>query len=203
MKNLWRQLRFEGIQDEHVLKAMEKLPRELFVGEHGREEAYENTPLPIGYGQTISQPYIVAFMTECLCVDNEDIVLEIGTGSGYQSAVLAQLVKKVYSVEIIKELGLSAKERLKTLDYKNIEIKIGDGYYGWEEHAPYDKIIVTAASEDIPEPLIEQLKDNGRMVIPIGFPYSTQHLMLVTKSNGKITSNSLLPVSFVPFTGKH
>jgi protein-L-isoaspartate(D-aspartate) O-methyltransferase len=203
MRNLWRQLRFEGIQDEHVLKAMEKLPRELFVGEHVREEAYENMPLPIGYGQTISQPYIVAFMTECLCVDNEDIVLEIGTGSGYQSAVLAQLVKRVYSVEIIKELGISAKERLKKLHYDNVEIIIGDGYYGWIEHAPYDKIIVTAAANEIPPPLVEQLKNQGRMVIPVGFPYTTQHLMLITKSGGIIASTTLLPVSFVPFTGKH
>lgn len=203
MRNLWQQLRTEGIEDERVLKAMANVPRELFVSNSCVEEAYENTPLPIGHGQTISQPFIVAYMTECLHVEPDDFVLEIGTGSGYQAAVLAQLAKKVYSVEIIKELGITAKERLKKLHYDNVEIIIGDGYYGWMEHAPYDKIIVTAAANEIPPPLVEQLKNQGRMVIPVGFPYTTQHLMLITKSGGKIASTTLLPVSFVPFTGKH
>jgi len=181
---------------------MEAVPRHLFVPEEYQDRAYDDGPLPIGYGQTISQPYIVAYMTELLNVGPDDVVLEIGTGSGYQAAVLSRIVKKVYTVEIIEELGLAAKERLKALNYDNVEVKIGDGYYGWEEHAPYDGIIVTAASEYIPPPLIQQLKDKGRMIIPVGSPFSVQNLMLVEKSGDKIKTKSLIPVRFVPLTRK-
>ncbi|MGB4568668.1 MAG: protein-L-isoaspartate(D-aspartate) O-methyltransferase, partial [Dysgonamonadaceae bacterium] len=191
------------ITDKKTLKAMEAVPRHLFVPEEYQNRAYEDGPLPMGYGQTISQPYIVAYMTELLNVGPDDVVLEIGTGSGYQAAVLSRIVKKVYTVEIIEELGLAAKERLKALNYDNVEVKIGDGYYGWEEHAPYDGIIVTAASEYIPPPLIQQLKDKGRMIIPVGSPFSVQNLMLVEKSGDKIKTKSLIPVRFVPLTRKN
>ncbi|MFY9117903.1 MAG: protein-L-isoaspartate(D-aspartate) O-methyltransferase [Dysgonamonadaceae bacterium] len=198
-----KQIQARGITDKKTLKAMEAVPRHLFVPEEYQNRAYEDGPLPIGYGQTISQPYIVAYMTELLNVGPDDVILEIGTGSGYQAAVLSRIVKKVYTVEIIEELGLAAKERLKALNYDNVEVKIGDGYYGWEEHAPYDGIIVTAASEYIPPPLIQQLKDKGRMIIPVGSPFSVQNLMLVEKSGDKIKTKSLIPVRFVPLTRKN
>lgn len=201
-KMIKNQIQSRGITDKKTLEAIESVPRHLFVPDEYRDRAYDDGPLPIGYGQTISQPYIVAYMTELLNVGPDDIVLEIGTGSGYQAAVLSRIVKKVYTVEIIEELGLAAKERLKALNYDNVEVKIGDGYYGWEEHAPYDGIIVTAAAEFIPPPLIEQLKDNGNMIIPVGSPFNIQNLMLVKKSGGKITTKSLIPVRFVPLTRK-
>ena len=197
------QIQSRGITDKKTLEAIESVPRHLFVPDEYRDRAYDDGPLPIGYGQTISQPYIVAYMTELLNVGPDDIVLEIGTGSGYQAAVLSRIVKKVYTVEIIEELGLAAKERLKALNYDSVEVKIGDGYYGWEEHAPYDGIIVTAAAEFIPPPLIEQLKDNCNMIIPVGSPFNIQNLMLVKKSGGKITTKSLIPVRFVPLTRKN
>jgi len=202
-KMIKNQIQSRGITDKKTLEAIESVPRHLFVPDEYRDRAYDDGPLPIGYGQTISQPYIVAYMTELLNVGPDDIVLEIGTGSGYQAAVLSRIVKKVYTVEIIEELGLAAKERLKALNYNNVEVKIGDGYYGWEEHAPYDGIIVTAAAEFIPPPLIEQLKDNCNMIIPVGSPFNIQNLMLVKKSGGKITTKSLIPVRFVPLTRKN
>lgn len=195
-----RQIKYRGINDKSTLNAMKTVERHLFVPPGYKSRAYEDRPLSIGYGQTISQPYIVAFMTEVLNVGPGDTVLEIGTGSGYQAAVLAEIVSRVYTIEIVKELGLSAKERLKTLKYDNVEVKVDDGYYGWEEHGPFDGIVVTAASEYIPPPLINQLKDGGRMIIPVGSPFSVQTLILITKKGEEITTNSLMLVRFVPFT---
>jgi protein-L-isoaspartate(D-aspartate) O-methyltransferase len=188
----------------HVMEAMGKVPRHEFVPAHLRRSAYKNRPLPIGYGQTISQPYIVALMTDLLDVDEDDVVLEIGTGSGYQAAILAELVEKVYTIEIVRELGEQAKGRLKRLGYQNVEVRVGDGYYGWEEHAPFDGIIVTAAASHIPPPLTKQLKPGGRMIIPVGSPFMTQQLMLVKKEkDGTIKTKQMLPVIFVPLTGEH
>jgi len=188
----------------HVMEAMGKVPRHEFVPPHLRRSAYQNRPLPIGYGQTISQPYIVALMTDLLDVDGDDVVLEIGTGSGYQAAILAELVEKVYTIEIVGELGEQAKGRLKRLGYQNVEVRVGDGYYGWEEHAPFDGIIVTAAASHIPPPLTKQLKPGGRMIIPVGSPFMTQQLMLVKKEkDGTIKTKQVLPVIFVPLTGEH
>ncbi len=188
----------------HVMEAMGKIPRHEFVPAHLRRSAYKNRPLPIGYGQTISQPYIVALMTDLLDVDEDDVVLEIGTGSGYQAAILAELVEKVYTIEIVRELGEQAKGRLKRLGYQNVEVRVGDGYYGWEEHAPFDGIIVTAAANHIPPPLTKQLKPGGRMIIPVGSPFMTQQLILVKKKkDGKIKTMQVLPVIFVPLTGGH
>jgi protein-L-isoaspartate(D-aspartate) O-methyltransferase len=187
--------------DKKVIQVMGEIPRHRFVPSHQREHAYENRPLPIGHGQTISQPYIVALMTDLLRPDENDIALEIGTGSGYQAAVLAGLVKHVYTIEIIKPLGTAVKERLTALDYDNITTRIGDGYYGWQEHAPFDLIIVTAASGSIPPPLIQQLKPGGHMVIPIGGIFLTQQLMLVEKDmEGGVKTRQILPVRFVPLT---
>lgn len=187
-----------------VMEAMGKVPRHEFVPAHLRRSAYENRPLPIGYGQTISQPYIVALMTDLLDVDEDDVVLEIGTGSGYQAAILAELVEKVYTIEIVGELGEQAKGRLQHLGYQNVEVRVGDGYYGWEEHAPFDGIIVTAAAGHVPPPLIKQLKPGGGMIIPVGSPFMTQQLMLVKKEkDGTIKTKQVLPVIFVPLTGGH
>jgi protein-L-isoaspartate(D-aspartate) O-methyltransferase len=190
--------------DEQVRKVMATVPRHEFVPARLRSFAYDDRPLPIGHGQTISQPFIVALMTHLLDVNENDVVLEIGTGSGYQAAILAPLVRKVYTIEIIKELGEQARKRLKRLKYDNVEVRVGDGYYGWEEHAPFDGIIVTAAASHIPPPLIKQLKLGGRMVIPVGSPFMTQQLMLVEKQkDGKVKNRQLLPVAFVPLTGGH
>jgi len=187
-----------------VLEAMMNTPRHEFVPELLKGYAYENRPLPIGQGQTISQPYIVGIMTELLDVNKASVVLEVGTATGYQAAVLAYCVKQVYSIEIIPELGEEARARLARLGYKNIEVRIGDGYHGWKEHAPFDAIIVTAAAPDIPPPLIEQLKPGGKMVIPVGRPHMTQSLMLLDKDDGgKVKTKQLLPVAFVPLTGGH
>ena len=189
---------------QSVVDAMGKVERHKFVPEKMRPYAYENRPLPIGHGQTISQPYIVAIMTDLLDLNASDRVLEIGTGSGYQAAVLAEIVKEVYTVEVIKELGISAANRLKALGYDNIKTRIGDGYYGWEAYAPYDAIIVTAASGTIPPPLLKQLRPGGRMLIPVGAFSRVQHLILVSKEqNGTITTRQILPVRFVPLTGRH
>lgn len=193
----------QGVDDEDVIEAMRHVPRHLFVNEAQRGRAYQNNPLPIGHGQTISQPYIVAYMSEILDIDPGDKVLEIGTGSGYHAAVLSELTPHVYSIEIIEPLGKQAKERYEEFGYHTIETKTGDGYYGWEEHAPFDKIIVTAAPGHIPPPLIEQLKPGGIMAIPIGSPYQTQILMKVTKTeDGDVRTERLLPVRFVPMTGE-
>jgi len=199
-KMVKQQIEDRDIKDESVLKAMRSVKRHLFVRQSNISEAYSDRPLPIGFGQTISQPYIVAYMTEVLQPKPAFKVLEIGTGSGYQAAVLAEIVREMYTVEIIPELGNTANERLKKLGYKNIFVKVADGYDGWKEHAPYDAIVVTAAAEYIPPPLVEQLKENGKMVIPVGSPFMTQMLMLVEKREGKIRTKSLIPVAFVPFT---
>ncbi len=187
-----------GIRDKEVIRAMLKVPRHLFVPERYRKEAYCDYPLPIGYGQTISQPYIVALMTALLELKKDDRVLEIGTGSGYQTAILAEIAKEVYSVEIIEELAKKAERLLKKLGYKNIHIKVGNGYYGWPEHAPYSAIIVTCAPRKIPPPLLSQLKDGGIMVIPVGREYGIQKLIKVRKINGRIYKETVTLVRFVP-----
>ena len=190
--------------DPRVMAAMGKVPRHLFVPHTRRHHAYENRPLPIGHGQTISQPYIVAIMTDLLKSAPHHKVLEVGTGSGYQAAILAELVDSVYSIEIIKALGKSAEKRLSELGYKNVDVRIGDGYYGWEQHAPFDAIVVTAAASHIPPPLIAQLKPGGRMMIPVGSRFLVQELLLVEKNDsGKVSTRQILPVAFVPLTGKH
>ncbi|MBI2435784.1 MAG: protein-L-isoaspartate(D-aspartate) O-methyltransferase [Candidatus Hydrogenedentes bacterium] len=190
-----------GIKDPAVLKAMSAVKRHEFVPAALRGQAYADRPLPIGHGQTISQPYIVAAMTEMLKPEKDDVALEIGTGSGYQAAVLSTLVKQVYSIEIMAELGEQAAARLKKLGYGNVETRVGDGYFGWKEHGPFDAIIVTAASTHIPPPLIEQLKPGGRMVIPVGPPFQVQQLMLLEKqADSAIKQRSLMPVQFVPLT---
>lgn len=194
------QIERRGIKDEAVLAAFRNVERHKFVPGNYKDDAYSDSPLPIGYGQTISQPFIVAYMTEIIEPGKNDKVLEIGTGSGYQAAVLAEIVNEVYTIEIISDLGKSAKQRLSNLGYENVSVKIADGYYGWEEHAPFDAIVVTAAAEYIPPPLIEQLKNGGKMIIPVGSPFLTQQLMLVEKENGETKSKSLMPVRFVPFT---
>ena len=188
-----------GVKDPSTLHAMRKVQRHLFVPQDQVRNAYEDRPLPIGFGQTISQPYIVALMTETIQPSKGQKVLEIGTGSGYQAAVLAEIVREVYTIEIVDTLARQAARRLKSNKYNNVVVKSGDGYYGWKEHAPFDAIVVTAAAEHIPPPLIEQLKDGGRMIIPVGSPFMVQQLMLVEKIEGKTRTSSLLPVRFVPF----
>ena len=184
---------------ERVMQAMRKVPRDVFVPEHMKRYAFENGPLSIGYKQTISQPYIVALMTDLLEPEAGDVILEIGTGSGYQAAVLSELVKKVYSLEIIPELTQTAEQCLRSLHYDNIETRTGNGYQGWPEHAPYDGIIVTAAATHIPQALVDQLKPGGKLVIPVGLPYSHQELMLVEKdTQGESSTSSILGVAFVP-----
>lgn len=186
-----------------VMAAIESVPRDRFVPSRLVDAAYENRPLPIGHGQTISQPYIVALMTDLLEVDRDDVILEVGTGSGYQAAVLAKLVSRVKTIEIIRPLGESATKRLRQLGYRNVDVKLADGYHGWPEHAPFDGILVTAAGTSIPPPLVKQLKPGGRMVIPVGAPFQTQDLILVTKdATGKVSTTSVIPVAFVPLTGK-
>jgi protein-L-isoaspartate(D-aspartate) O-methyltransferase len=187
-----------------VMQAMGRVPRHEFVPEDRRTFAYLNRPLPIGHGQTISQPYIVALMTDLLEVDDTSKVLEVGTGSGYQAAILAELVDAVYTLEIVEPLAESAAERLKRLDYRNVYTRFGDGYCGWPGEAPFDAIIVTAAADHVPPPLIEQLKPGGRMIIPVGHRFLTQELMLVEKQpDGRVISRQILPVTFVPLTGEH
>ena len=194
------QIARRGITDSSVLRAMAAVARHRFVPESYVDNAYSDRPLPIGYGQTISQPYIVALMTQLLELEPGDRVLEIGTGSGYQAAILAEILDDVYTIEIIPELADRAADLFHVLAYDSIRVKQADGYYGWEEHAPFDAIVVTAAAEHIPPPLVRQLKDGGRMIIPVGSPFFTQSLMLVTKAGDKVTTNSMLPVRFVPFT---
>jgi protein-L-isoaspartate(D-aspartate) O-methyltransferase len=190
--------------DARVMKAIGTVPRHEFVPAHLRDRAYENRPLPIGHSQTISQPYIVAIMTDLLELTPQHRVLEIGTGSGYQAAILAALIEQVYSIEIIEPLGEAARERLARLGFDKVQVRIGDGYYGWEEHAPFDAIVVTAAASHVPPPLIKQLKPGGRMIIPVGSHFMTQQLLLVTKSiNGEVRTQQILPVAFVPLTGGH
>ena len=192
-----------GVKDDRVLDAMRRVLRHEFVRNADKPRAYFDHPLPIGYDQTISQPYIVAFMTELLKPKKEHKVLEVGTGSGYQAAVLAELADHVYTIEIIEKLGEQAKIRLERLGYKNLTVKIGDGYYGWEKHAPFDTIIVTAAADHIPPPLVRQLKPGGIMCIPVGGRFQVQTLMLVLKeADGSIVTKQIMPVRFVPLTGK-
>ncbi len=196
MKMVQQQLEARDIKDPEVLEAMWIVKRHLFVPEDQQKRAYEDRPLPIGYGQTISQPYIVAYMTQAARLKPGDKILEIGTGSGYQAAVLARIIKEVYSIEIIEALALRAEKTLNSIGYQNIVIKHGDGYQGWEEHAPYDAIIVTAAPDHIPEKLVEQLAIGGRMVIPVGSV--SQELYVIIKTEEGIEKKSLLPVRFVP-----
>jgi protein-L-isoaspartate(D-aspartate) O-methyltransferase len=196
-----QQLMTRGINDERVLAAMAKVPREEFVAPESRVASYEDGPLPIGYGQTISQPYVVAFMTEQLRPKPSDRVLEVGTGSGYQAAILAELVSKVYSIEIVEPLAKHAEVTLQRLGYKNVHLKIGDGYKGWPEAGPFDAIIVTCAPDKVPQQLVDQLKDDGRMVIPVGDRFA-QQLYLLEKKNGQLKQSATLPVRFVPMTSE-
>ena len=195
------QLGPRGIHDERVLAAVGKVPREEFVPENLRAQAYADEALPIGHDQTISQPFIVAYMTEQLRPKPSDRVLEIGTGSGYQAAVLAELVKEVYTIEIVEPLAKDASGRLTRLGYKNAHVKIGDGYAGWPEAAPFDAIIVTCAPDKVPQPLAAQLKDGGRMVVPVGTGLD-QQLYLLEKKNGEVDQRAILPVRFVPMAGE-
>ncbi len=191
------------VRDPNVLAAMRIVPRHAFVRPTEQRFAYADHPLPIGYDQTISQPYIVAFMTEALKLDPNDKVLEIGTGSGYQAAVCAEIAKQVYTIEIVEGLAKSAKVRLKKLGYPNVFVRAGDGYFGWPEKAPFDAIIGTAAAGRVPEPLIEQLKPGGRMILPTGSPWGFQYLVLITKDDkGNLRRKNVMPVRFVPMTGE-
>jgi protein-L-isoaspartate(D-aspartate) O-methyltransferase len=196
------QIKDRGITNNSVLKAMRNVPRHLFVSPEYINDAYSDYPLPIDYGQTISQPYIVAYMTEIVKPAKDKKALEIGTGSGYQAAILGETTGTVYSIEIVPELAAQAATLLDKLDYKNIFVRSGDGYNGWPENAPFDIIIVTAAAKRIPEPLIEQLAEGGRLIIPVGKPGETQELRLVTKKKGKVETERLIYVRFVPFKGK-
>jgi protein-L-isoaspartate(D-aspartate) O-methyltransferase len=195
-------IRGRGIQDPVVLGVMGKVPRHVFVDASYRDKAYGDHPLPIGEGQTISQPYVVALMTEALRLRPSDRVLEIGTGSGYQAAVLAEIVKEVYTIEIRKPLADRAAKTLADLGYRNVKVKFGDGYFGWAEKAPYDAIIITAAANHIPPPLIEQLKERGRLIVPLGSTVYFQTLTLTTKRKGELDVEQMSPVAFVPMTGK-
>ena len=190
--------------DPRVMAAMKQVPRHEFVPADAQAYAYEDGPVSIGHGQTISQPYIVALMTDLLSPEPDHVVLEVGTGSGYQAAILSLLVEQVYSTEIVAPLALAARERLQRLAYANVEVRLADGYHGWVEHAPYDGIIVTAAAPVIPEPLVEQLRPGGRLVIPVGLPHNYQELMLVEKSeDNEVYTKNILGVAFVPLTGEH
>jgi protein-L-isoaspartate(D-aspartate) O-methyltransferase len=190
--------------DPRVLDVLGKVPRHRFVPADQEKYAYKNRPLPIGYGQTISQPYIVALMTDLLNVKPAQRILEIGTGSGYQAAILAEMGADVYTIEIVEPLGKRAEAVLAAVGYDKVKVRVGDGYYGWEAFAPYDAIIVTAAASHVPPPLVKQLKPGGRMVIPVGAQFLTQHLQLVEKeADGSVVSKQILPVRFVPLTGGH
>lgn len=194
-----RQLRARGIDDQRVLRTMAKVPRDKFVPKELTARAYDDSPLPIGFGQTISQPYIVAFMTQELRPKPTDRVLEIGTGSGYQAAVLSELVAQVYTIEIVRPLAQRAAVVLQALGYKNVLVKGGDGYKGWPEHAPFDAIIVTAAPDHVPQPLVEQLKEGGRLIIPVGKTHA-QRLYTYEKRGGSLKETAVIPVRFVPLT---
>ncbi len=194
------QIKARGVKDPRVLSALLKVARHRFVPEKYVDSAYSDQPLPIGEGQTISQPYIVGLMTELLELNGNEKVLEIGTGSGYQAAILAELAKEVYTIEIVESLASTAQERLSELGYRNIKVKAGDGYLGWPEAAPFDAIIVTAAPDHIPKPLIDQLKEDGRMVVPVGT--HTQELIKIVKRSGKMVTTNVIPVVFVPMTGE-
>lgn len=199
---LEKDIRGRGITDKKVLDVMGKAPRHLFVEGHLRDAAYEDYPLPIDEGQTISQPYVVALMTEALQLKPSDRVLEIGTGSGYQAAILAEIVKEVYTIEIRKGLAEKAEKRLKQMGYKNVKVKYGDGYFGWEEYTPFDAIIITAAANHIPPPLIKQLKEGGRLIIPLGSTVYSQTLILAIKKKGELNLQEITSVRFVPMIGE-
>jgi len=199
-KMVENQIKARGVKDPRVLSALLKVERHRFVPEEYLNSAYSDQPLPIGEGQTISQPYIVALMTELLELKGDEKVLEVGTGSGYQAAILAELAKEVYTIEIVESLASTAKNRLLELGYQNIRVKSGDGYIGWPEAAPFDAIIVTAAPDHIPKPLLDQLKEGGRMVVPVG-SYA-QELKKIVKQSGKIETAGIIPVVFVPMTGE-
>jgi len=200
--NMTRHLIGKNGLDDRVMTAMKEVPRHKFLPPNVRFLAYDNGPAPIGAGQTISQPYIVALMTDLLNTKPTDTILEIGTGSGYQAAILSKLVKQVYSIEIIEELATNARRQLKKMGYNNVAVKTGNGNLGWPEHAPFDGIIVTAAAPYVPHPLINQLRTGAHLVIPVGLPYNYQELMVIEKKpNGEIEPRSVLGVSFVPLTG--
>ncbi len=201
MKMIDEQLVGRGISDQRVLEAMRRVPRERFVPEDLRARAYEDKALPIAHDQTISQPYIVALMTQLLDLYGNEKVLEIGTGSGYQAAILGELAKDVYTIEIIPELARESSQLLQALAYKNIHVRQGNGYLGWPDHAPFDAIIVTCSPDHVPQPLVDQLKEGGRMVIPVGTWPKNQTLFQYLKVAGKLESRPLIPVSFVPMTG--
>ncbi|MBS2099261.1 protein-L-isoaspartate(D-aspartate) O-methyltransferase [Carboxylicivirga linearis] len=198
-KMVQEQIINRGITDENVIDAMLTVPRHYFVPQIHKSKAYYDCPLPIGYNQTISQPYIVAFMTEKLKLSPDDKVLEIGTGSGYQAAILSQIVDSVFTIEIINQLATISHQKLKTAGYANIYCKAGDGYNGWPEHAPFNAIIVTAAPDQVPQPLLDQLAEGGRLIIPVGPTHDIQHLKIYKKERGKIKQKNLLTVRFVPF----
>jgi protein-L-isoaspartate(D-aspartate) O-methyltransferase len=200
MEMVEKQIEARGVKNPRVLEALRKVPRHRFVRKEDVGRAYQDSPLPIGHNQTISQPYIVGLMTSLLDPQPDDVVLEIGTGSGYQAAVLAELVRKVYTIEIVRPLGEHAREVLHELEYENVEVKIGDGYQGWPEHAPFDGVIVTAAPSHIPQPLIDQLKDGARLVIPVGDYY--QELQVVKKKGDLVEVERSIAVRFVPMTGE-
>lgn len=197
MQMIERQIKARGIDDPEILEAFAKVPRHSFVPERLKNRAYADRALPIGEGQTISQPYIVAYMTRAIDPEKTDRVLEVGTGSGYQAAILAELCKQVYTVEIIETLSRTAEKMLAELEYDNVHVKTGDGYKGWPEHAPFDAIIVTCSPADIPEPLKKQLAEGGKMIIPVGESYD-QELVLLEKKEGKLVEKQVLPVVFVP-----
>ncbi len=199
-RQLVEQLKAEGITNQSVLDALLKVPRHRFVPASSRHLSYENRPLPIGQGQTISQPFIVAYMTEAAEIAAGEKVLEIGTGSGYQAAVLAELAKQVYTIEIIPELAEGARAVLRELGYKNVEVKTGNGYAGWPEHAPFDAIVVTAAPDQVPQALVEQLAVRGKMVVPVGSGF--QQMVIITKTESGVVERRTIPVAFVPMTGK-
>jgi protein-L-isoaspartate(D-aspartate) O-methyltransferase len=199
-KMVAEQVQSRGVTDPLVLAAMRTVPRHLFVPAGATEEAYGDHPLPIGHGQTISQPYIVAFMTEALGLKGGETVLEVGTGSGYQAAVLSRIAKQVYSIEIVSPLAAEARERLARAGYRNVQVRVADGYQGWPDVGPFDAIMVTAAAPKVPEPLKAQLRDGGRLVIPVGD--ENQELMVITRHGDRYEERRVLPVRFVPMTGK-
>ena len=202
-KMVAKQIRSRGISDPNVLTSLRTVPRHAFVRPGDLRRAYSDQPLPIGLGQTISQPYIVAYMTDALKLRADFKVLEIGTGSGYQAAVCAEIVRQVYTIEILEELAKSAGQRLKKLGYRNVSVKAADGYFGWKDKGPFDAIIVTCAAGFVPPPLIEQLKPSGKMILPLGSPFGAQTLVLITRDDkGRLRSRRLLPVRFVPMLGQ-